>query len=159
MATSGWPSTGGRPNSCCSAALQARLPSTKLCDVVVVAAARVRIDFRIPHAVVDAVDDAEQVVVAVGEDAFEAVAQRRRLDLLGVARADGGDHVGERDAALEEVEVAVELHLPPVEVLPVDAGELHVPVPEAALVGDVVDREHRRRANRRAGCRGTSVLR
>ena len=146
MATSGWPSICGRPNSSCSARFAGAFAVGEVLDAVILAAVargnEVRVDLRVPHVIVDAVHDADEIVPAVGEDAVEAVAEDRRLDFLGVAGTDGGDHVGEGDAALEEVQVAVELHLTPVEVFPVDAGELHVPMPEAALVGDVVDREH-----------------
>ena len=61
-----------------------------------------RIDLRIPLAVVDAVDDAEQVVAAVLQDAFQPAAQRRLLNLLRVARADRGERVGKRQPALQE---------------------------------------------------------
>ena len=49
--------------------------------------------------------------------------------------------VGEDQAGLQQVQVAEELHLPPIEILPVEAGEHHVPVPEGALIGHVVDRQ------------------
>ena len=35
----------------------------------------------------------------------------------------------------------MELHLVPVEVLPVESCEQHIPVPEAALVGQIMERE------------------
>src|SRR3712207_2418357 len=73
--------------------------------------------------------------------AFQAAAQRRALYLFGVSWAHGADRVGKSQPGLQKAQIAVELHLPPIEVLPVDASELHVPVPEVALVRDVVNRE------------------
>ena len=69
--------------------------------------------------------------------------KRRGLNLLGVARADGVEPVGEDQAGLQQVQIAEELHLLPVEVFPVQPGQQHVPVPEHALIGHVVDREQR----------------
>ncbi len=79
------------------------------------------------------------------QHAFQAAAERDALNFFGVARADGVDGVGEHEAGLQQVELAVELHLVPVEVSPIEAGQQHVPMPEAALVGKVVDGNQRDR--------------
>ena len=55
------------------------------------------------------------------QDAVEPVAEGRRLDLLGVARRDGGDRVGEDEAPLQQVEPAVELQRAGMEHAPVEA--------------------------------------
>ncbi len=96
---------------------------------------------RVPEPRVDAVDDPAEVVATRPEQAVEAAAELGRLDLPGVGRADGAEHVGEDQAGLQEVEPAVELELPPVEQVPVEPGQGHVPVPEHPLVGQVVDRQ------------------
>ena len=54
----------------------------------VVIGRQVRIGGRIPLAVVDAVDDARQHVAALLQHPFQAAAQRRGLNLFGIARAD-----------------------------------------------------------------------
>ena len=106
---------------------------------------------RIPAISVDAVHDAGQDVGSVAQHIREPAPERLALDLLGIGRTDGAESVGEDDARLQQVQVPVELHLSPVEVLPVDAGQQHVPVPEAALVGQVVDRKER-------GCLGEGTV-
>ena len=104
---------------------------------------QVRIVRRIPDRRIDAVDDPRERVATRCEQALEPAAARRRLDLLRVGRAHGAHRIGEHDARLQQVELAVKLHLPPGEVAPVDAGQQHVPVPERPLVGHVVNRHHR----------------
>src|SRR5271155_5200831 len=63
----------------------------------------------IPQGVIQAVRDAVQIGGAVAKDRVESAAELRRLDLLGVLAADGGDGVGVDDTALEKVEFVVEL--------------------------------------------------
>ena len=100
-----------------------------------------RIGRRIPLVRVDAVENARKHVAAILQHAFQPATQRAALNLLRIARADRADRVGEHHARLQQVQIAVELHLPPVEILPIQAGQQHVPVPELALIGDVVDRQ------------------
>ncbi len=68
-----------------------------------------RIARRIPFVGVDAVQNADQVRGAGAQDAVEPEAERRRLNLLGVAPADGRDRPRVVDAALQEADAAVEL--------------------------------------------------
>ena len=75
--------------------------------------------------------------------ALEPVAEGRGPDLLRVGPAHRGEEVGEDQAALEEVELAVELEAGGREEVPSEPGDRHVVVPEHALVGEVVDREQR----------------
>ena len=96
----------------------------------------------IPGVDVDAVGDARQLVAMVGDDRVEAEGVLGRLDLGGVGAADRGHPIGEDQAGLEEVELLIVLELHRVEQRPVEAGQLEIEVPERALVGDVVDREH-----------------
>ncbi len=81
--------------------------------------------------------------MAVPQQAVQARAIAGRLDLPGVRRADRAEQVGEDQARLHEAEPAVELELTPVEQVPVQAGQRHVPVPEQAQVRQVVDRQQR----------------
>ena len=101
-----------------------------------------RIDGRIPLVRVDAVENARQHVATILQHAFQPATQGAALNLLRVARADRADRVGEHHARLQQVQIAVKLHLPPVEILPVESGQQHVPVPELALIRDVVNRQH-----------------
>ena len=63
-------------------------------------------------------------------------------DLLGVARADGGDHVRTDDARLQEVQVPVKLEQVMMKMLPIQAGPLEGLGRELPLVGQVVNRHH-----------------
>ena len=45
------------------------------------------------------------------------------------------------DAGLQQIQMTVKLHLVPIEVLPIQTRQQHIPVPETSLVGQVVDRE------------------
>jgi len=81
--------------------------------------------------------------MAVLQHPLQAAAELRGLDLLGVTRTDRAQGVGKHHPSLQQVQMTVGLHLVPVEVLPVQPGQQHVPVPERALVGHVVDRKQR----------------
>ena len=98
---------------------------------------------RAPIALVDPVEDARKHLPPILEDAFQSAAQGARLDLLGVARAHRVDRIREDHARLQQVQLPVKLHLMPVEVLPVEARQQHIPVPELALECDVMDRKQR----------------
>ena len=102
-----------------------------------------RIGRRIPDVVIDAVDDAGQLLAPLPQHAFQPAAERIGLNLLGICRADRRQPIGKHHARLQQVELAVELHLVPVEILPVEPGQQHVPVPEDALIGQVVNRQQR----------------
>src|SRR5439155_19923104 len=65
----------------------------------------------VPHAVIDAVDDAEKLIGALQEHAVQAAAEVRRLNLAGVRWADRVDQIGKDDAAFEKVDVPEELEL------------------------------------------------
>ena len=71
----------------------------------------VRVGGRVPLVVVAPVDDARRACRARPPGALQPAAELGRLDLAGVGRADGVDRVGEDDAGLQEVEMAVELQL------------------------------------------------
>ncbi len=125
------------------AALEGRLANrlARLDGVGAVVGGQVRVVLGRPGVVIDAVDDAGQLPAGLGEHAVHAATVVGRLDLTGVGRADGVEQVAEDDAGLEEVDVPVELELARVEEPPVEAEQAHVPVPEHALKGDVVDGE------------------
>ena len=63
----------------------------------------------VPHVVINAVDDPEEAVLSRLQHAFQAIAIFRRLDFLGIGRAHGVQQVGVDHAALEQVDLAVEL--------------------------------------------------
>src|SRR5205807_2945450 len=72
----------------------------------------------IPHAVIDAVDDAEELVGPLQEHAVQAAAEVRRLNLAGVRWADRVDQIGKDDAAFEKIDMPEELELFVIEQLP-----------------------------------------
>ena len=74
----------------------------------------VRIVGRVPLGVIDAVKHAGQRTTSGLEHPLEAAAVFLRQQFAGVARAHGGDKVGEHDAALQEADAAMKLKLPPV---------------------------------------------
>ncbi len=85
------------------------------------------------------------------QHAVELRAVLRGLDLARVGGAHGGHDVGRHDALLEQVDAAVELEPFDREVLPAQAQRGQRGAREDALVGEVVDREHRARRRERGG--------
>src|SRR3990172_2635214 len=67
----------------------------------------------------------------------------RRLYLSTVARADGGEQVGEEQPALQEIDLAVELDAGRREHLPVKAQPREDLRPEKSLIAKIVYGEHR----------------
>ena len=119
--------------------------------VSVVAAGEVGIDGRVPHRVVNAVEDAVQLVRALFQQPFQPTAEGRCADFPRVGRADGGDGVGAVEPAFHAGEPAPELQCvgrPPVRG---QSQGVEGVAPELALVGQVVDGEHQPRPLRRAG--------
>ena len=70
-----------------------------------------RIGGRVVFVHVDAVEDARQMLHPGAEQAVQPLAVIGRLDFVGIGRADGGDLVGEHDAALHERAHAEELEV------------------------------------------------
>ena len=97
--------SGASPSSCCSAALQRALPAgrraSKRCG-------QQRVGGGVPDRVVDRVQDAGEHAGARAQQAVEAAALLRRLDLARVGRAHGGQPVGVVQAGLHERQLAVE---------------------------------------------------
>jgi len=62
-----------------------------------------------PGRIVDAVEDAGEPIGACADNTFEAKTKLGGLNLLRVLAADGGQIVGENEAALEKIYVAEEL--------------------------------------------------
>src|SRR5262249_59171691 len=92
--------------------------------VPIVASGNQRVGRRVPDRIVDAVQDASQAVGAQAEDAVEAGAERRRLDLLGIAGTHGRDRVREEESRLQVADVAVELEAVRDEVARVEVQEM-----------------------------------
>ncbi len=88
---------------------------------------------------------AAQVGAARPQHPVQAFAERRRADLLGVARAHGRDRVGRDEAGLQEVDVAVELEGLGGEEASIQVEEMPIGSPETALVGEVVHGDDRAR--------------
>ena len=103
-----------------------------------------RVGLGVPHPGVDAVDDAVQRAGAGGDQPVEAHAEGRRLDLLGIGRADGGDRARVGEAGLQVADAAVELDAVEARGLRRQLERGEDAGGEAALEGDVVDRHHRR---------------
>src|SRR5208282_686361 len=66
-----------------------------------------RVGFGAPDGIVHAIEDADEAIGAGADDAFEAEAVFGGLNFLCVAAADGGEVIGENQAALEEIYFAV----------------------------------------------------
>ncbi len=107
---------------------------------------KIAVGGRIPERVVHAVQNAAQIGRALVENAVELLAELRRLYLLGVLAAHGGQQIGKNHAALEEVEAVVLLHLVHGEKLPWEQELLRGIGRKLTLVGGVMDGEHRGRA-------------
>ena len=142
---SGASGVSARPSRRCSAALQDRLAG----EVGgVVARGQVRVGRRIPDPPVGAVQDAEQPTLRrpCREQSLQAAAFRRPLDLRRKGRADGGDPVGVKEPGLEEAELPPELRAVDSEHPLRQAQRRKRGRREQPLIGEVVDRDHRRRA-------------
>lgn len=98
----------------------------------------------IPNFVIDAVEDADHVGAAIGEDAFESVTAFAGLDLARITRRNGGDDGGGVDAAFEEVEAIVGFEQSLVEVFPAETCLIQLVFAEVTLVAHVVDCQDRR---------------
>ena len=73
---------------------------------------------------------------------LEAAAVFLRQQFAGVARAHGGDKVGEHDAALQEADAAMKLKLPTIKKRFRQAGQFKLIGGKAALISGVVDGEN-----------------
>ena len=80
---------------------------------------------------------------ALPEHPVEAAAKRLGLNLLGVRGTDCRQPIGKDDPRLEQIQLPVKLHLVQVEILPVEPGQQHVPMPEDALISQVMDGQQR----------------
>ena len=107
----------------------------------------VRVVSRVPFGVIDTVKHAGQRTTSRLENPLEAAAVFLRQQFAGVARAHGGDKVGEHDAALQEADAAIKLKLPPVEKRFRQPGQLKLIGGKTALISGVVNGENF--ANRR----------
>ena len=106
----------------------------------IVALVEVLVLARVVDIVVNAVDNAEERVLAAAQQAVEMLAEVLVLDLLGVRLADRRDVVGVNQATLHEVDGIVELEVAVVEVLPVEAEYIaHDVLREDALILEIVD--------------------
>ena len=145
----------GSPNERWSAALQRRLPVELLGRVL---GGDLGVGGRIPLALVDAVEHADEPVAELEEDVVQAEAAAGRPELAGLGGAHRGDEVGEHQPALQEVHLPVPLELVPVVDLPRQPDVGHRLRREVALVARVVHRQHGG-GRRREGARRPSVVR
>ncbi len=97
---------------------------------------------------IDAVDDADEAPHVPAQERVERLAALRRQDLARVRRADRGDRVGEREPALQQAHLIVELERVQIEVRPRDAELGHRLLGEDPAVGEVVDRRDHHAADR-----------
>ena len=97
---------------------------------------------RIPVLVVAAVQDADEVRLAVVQVRRHPLPAQRLQDLLRVRRGHRGDRVREPEARLQQVDLAVVLENIRRVVLPSDADVGKRADVVLALVADVVDRQH-----------------
>ncbi|CAJ0880680.1 hypothetical protein R76727_03309 [Ralstonia mannitolilytica] len=96
---------------------------------------------RVPHLVVDAVEDGDKVLLARAQQVFHAAAGRLAQDFARIGVAYGGDAVGPQQARLQEAELSPELGL--VRRIGRHADLRHHAHREIALEGQVVHGKHR----------------
>src|SRR5438105_2297760 len=110
---------------------------------------------RIPLIVIDSVQNADDVIAAVPEDAVETKPEFRRLNFASVARADGRNQPAEHQAAFEVTDSAPVLEGIDAHQIPPETEARQPARIEDALVGEIVDGEYRRHVRergRRASC-------
>ena len=94
--------------------------------------------------IVDAVDDAEELLAALAQKPLQMLAVVVVLNLLGVGLADGRYVVGIDDAGLHKVDRIEELKIAVVEILPVKPEHIrHDILGEDPLIFQVVNRKQR----------------
>src|SRR5207247_3865654 len=96
----------GRPASFCRAALSARFLLHRRLRVSL---GHERILRRVPHVVVDPVQDSRELSRAGAEEAVEAFPELWRLDFLRIGGADRVHEVRADDPGFHEIQLAVEL--------------------------------------------------
>ncbi len=97
----------------------------------------------IPLGRINAVDQAREILGARLHHPVEAAAKLRRQDFLRIARADGRDAVGKKDAAFHHVHLPVELDAIDAHELLGQVGTVERAHREYALERNIVDGEHR----------------
>jgi hypothetical protein len=110
----------------------------------IVAGRQRHIGRRVPHAGVDAVDDAAERALPVTQHAIELRAVLGGDDLLRVRLAHGGQLRGAPETSFEQVRLPIELGAFHREIFPGDAHLGQLLLRDDALVREVVDRQHRR---------------
>ena len=106
---------------------------------MIIARSEMRIGRRIPRLFVDAVQYAAHAIRAGAQQALEAHAEFRRLDLARIAWRDSCDAVGELQAGLQETDRAVIFDAVDIERARRQAQRLQQFLGELPLEGDVVD--------------------
>ena len=101
-----------------------------------------RVGSRIPAGVIGAVEDTEEIGAAIVKVHGETLTADGAEDFRGVRGRDGGQRVGEEDAAFEEVGFAEVLKFFGGEMFRAEAEIGHDVGVVFALITDIVDREH-----------------
>src|SRR5882724_1291806 len=102
----------------------------------------VRIGGRIPLVVIDAVENAPQLVGAGSQQCVHGESELGGLNLARVRGADGGHYVGVDDAGLEETHLVPELDAFGVIRRPVEPEIAKQTPVEIALIAEIVNREN-----------------
>ena len=105
---------------------------------------QVRVRLRVVHIVVNAVNDADNILPPGSQEAIQLLTEVRILDFLGIGTADSADHISVDDAALHKVDSIMELQVTVVEILPIQSQNIvHNLLAEHALILQVVNGEYR----------------
>src|SRR5882724_8086769 len=96
---------------------------------------------RVPFLVVNAIQDADKVVLARLKEAFQSAAIFGGGDFARVTRADGGDQVCVGDSGFETIHLAVEFDAVGIKIIPRQIGKGVAPGRKRALIGEVVNGE------------------
>ena len=107
-----------------------------------------RIVLRIPHGVIHSVQNPHQVPRPLANHAIKRAAVFRRLNFERVATAHGRKIIGKKDAALQEIHVAVEFQPVVSEKRFRQAGGFQHRAWKHALIGQIVNGQHHRQVAR-----------
>ncbi len=103
---------------------------------------KIGIGVRVPDRVINTVQDAEDAVSPLVQDTVQSEALLRSHNLGSITGADGSNSVGENDAALEKVDIVIELQATVIEKTPIEVEERPGGISETTLVSQVMNGHH-----------------
>src|ERR1041385_7951994 len=101
------------------------------------------VDLGIPFAIVDAVQNAVEVALALGEHALEPAAVFRRQYLFGIFTAYRREHVGAKNPAFQKIDLSVKLQILRRKIGGGEPEQGPLRKGKQPLVGEIMNREDR----------------